>query len=150
MLNRRWSKKPPREFESRPFRQFTISAFLRVVALPSLRSGSVSARILKGNLKSKNNFCPIKRKFPVRSTDKMKFYKPIFFQTVRKLTRFPQKSCSDLCGNKLVLHFYSSEFCAKIKVENEFLTLISTLIICQNSKIILRNKCSYCRRRLLI
>jgi hypothetical protein len=34
---------------------------------------------LKGNLKSKNNFCPLKWKFAVRSTNKMKFYKPIFF-----------------------------------------------------------------------
>jgi len=36
---------------------------LRVVASPSLRSGSAKAVILKGNLKSKNNFCPLKRKF---------------------------------------------------------------------------------------
>jgi hypothetical protein len=34
---------------------------------------------LKGFLKSQNNFCPLKRKFAVRSADKMKFYKPIFF-----------------------------------------------------------------------
>jgi len=61
------------------YRQFTISAFLRVVASPSLRSGSASAVILKGNLKSKNNFCPLKRKFAERSSGKMKFCKPIFF-----------------------------------------------------------------------
>jgi hypothetical protein len=40
---------------------------------------------LKGFLKSKNNFCPLKRKFAVRNTDKMKFYKPIFFSFVRPL-----------------------------------------------------------------
>jgi hypothetical protein len=39
---------------------------------------------LKGFLKSKNNFCPLKRKFTVRSTDKMKFYKPIFFSPSAK------------------------------------------------------------------
>ena len=45
------------------YRQFTISAFLRVIASPSLRSGSAETRILYGFLKSKNNFCPFKRKF---------------------------------------------------------------------------------------
>jgi len=45
------------------YRHFTISAFLRVVASPSLRSGSAEATILNGFLKSKNNFCPLKRKF---------------------------------------------------------------------------------------
>jgi hypothetical protein len=34
---------------------------------------------LKGFLKSKNNFCQLKRKFAVRSTNKMEFYEPIFF-----------------------------------------------------------------------
>jgi len=46
---------------------------------PSLRSGSAKATILYGFLKSKNNFCPLKRKFAVRSTGKIEFYKPIFF-----------------------------------------------------------------------
>ena len=48
---------------SKRYRQFTISAFLRVVVSPSLRSGSAKAMILYGFLKSKNNFCPLKRKF---------------------------------------------------------------------------------------
>ncbi|MDP3043017.1 MAG: hypothetical protein Q8N21_01310 [bacterium] len=34
---------------------------------------------MNGFLKSQNNFCLLKRKFAVRSTDKMKFYQPIFF-----------------------------------------------------------------------
>jgi hypothetical protein len=49
-------------------RQFSKLEFRAIVASPSLRSGSASAVILKGNLKSKNNFCPLKRKF-----------EPIFF-----------------------------------------------------------------------
>jgi len=61
------------------YRQFSEFGFWAIVASPSLRSGSASAVILKGFLKSKNNFCPLKRKFAMRSTDKMKFYKPIFF-----------------------------------------------------------------------
>jgi len=60
-------------------RQFSEFGFWAIVASPRLWRGSASARILKGFLKSKNNFCPPKRKFVVRSTDKMKFYKPIFF-----------------------------------------------------------------------
>ena len=48
---------------SKRYRQFTISAFLRVVASPSLRSGSAKTTILNGFLKSKNNFCSLKRKF---------------------------------------------------------------------------------------
>ena len=60
-------------------RQFSEFGFWAIVASPRQRRGSASARILKGFLKSKNNFCPLKRKFAVRSTDKMKFYKPIFF-----------------------------------------------------------------------
>jgi len=61
------------------YRQFSKFGFWAIVASPRLWRGSASAVILKGNLKSKNNFCPLKRKFAVRSTDKMKFYKPIFF-----------------------------------------------------------------------
>ena len=61
------------------YRQFSEFGFWAIVASPRQRRGSASARILKGFLKSKNNFCPLKRKFAVRSTDKMKFYKPIFF-----------------------------------------------------------------------
>src|SRR3989338_1778073 len=60
-------------------RQFSEFGFWAIVASPRLWRGSASARILKGFLKSQNNFCPLKRKFAVRSTDKMKFYKPIFF-----------------------------------------------------------------------
>jgi len=61
------------------YRQFSDCDFWANVASPSLRSGSASAVILKGFLKSKNNFCPLKRKFAARSADKMEFYKPIFF-----------------------------------------------------------------------
>ncbi len=61
------------------YRQFSELGFWAIVASPRQKRGSASARILKGFLKSKNNFCPLKRKFAVRSTDKMKFYKPIFF-----------------------------------------------------------------------
>jgi len=60
-------------------RQFSEFEFWAISASPRQRRGSASARILKGFLKSQNNFCPLKRKFAVRSTDKMKFYKPIFF-----------------------------------------------------------------------
>ncbi|MDI6734264.1 MAG: hypothetical protein QMD50_02105 [Patescibacteria group bacterium] len=60
-------------------RQFSKFGFWAIVASPRQRRGSASARILKGFLKSQNNFCPLKRKFAVRSTDKMKFYQPIFF-----------------------------------------------------------------------
>jgi len=60
-------------------RQFSELGFWANVAEPRQRRGSASARILNGFLKSKNNFCPLKRKFAARSTDKMKFYKPIFF-----------------------------------------------------------------------
>ncbi len=61
------------------YRQFSEFGFWAIVASPRQRRGSASVKILKGFLKSKNNFCPLKRKFAVRSTDKMKFYKPIFF-----------------------------------------------------------------------
>jgi len=60
-------------------RQFSELGFWAIVASPRQRRGSASARILKGFLKSKNNFCPLKRKFAARSANKMKFYKPIFF-----------------------------------------------------------------------
>ena len=60
-------------------RQFSELGFWAIVASPPLSGGSASARILNGNLKSKNNFCPLKRKFAAQSADKMKFYKPIFF-----------------------------------------------------------------------
>jgi len=63
----------------RQFSEFGFWVPLSGIASPRQRRGSASARILKGFLKSKNNFCPLKRKFAVRSTDKMKFYKPIFF-----------------------------------------------------------------------
>jgi len=65
-------------------RQFSEFGFWAITASPRQRRGSASARILKGFLKSQNNFCPLKRKFAVRSTDKMKFYKPIFFSFVRQ------------------------------------------------------------------
>jgi hypothetical protein len=39
---------------------------------------------LKGFLKSKNNFCPLKRKFAARGADKTKFCKPIFFSPSAK------------------------------------------------------------------
>jgi len=60
-------------------RQFSELGFWSIVASPRQRRGEASARILNGFLKSKNNFCPLKRKFATRSTDKMKFYQPIFF-----------------------------------------------------------------------
>ena len=60
-------------------RQFSEFGFWAIVASPRQRRGSASARILKGFLKSQNNFCPLKRKFAAQSADKMKFYKPIFF-----------------------------------------------------------------------
>jgi hypothetical protein len=60
-------------------RQFSEFGFWAIVASPRQRRGSASARILYEFLKSKNNFCPLKRKFAVLRTDKMKFYKPIFF-----------------------------------------------------------------------
>ena len=44
-------------------RQFSELGFWAIVASPRLWRGSASARILKGFLKSKNNFCPLKRKF---------------------------------------------------------------------------------------
>ena len=64
---------------SKRYRQFSEFGFWAIVASPRQRRGSASAVILKGNLKSKNNFCPLKRKFAVRSTNKMEFYEPIFF-----------------------------------------------------------------------
>jgi hypothetical protein len=64
---------------SKRYRQFSKLGFWAIVASPRQRRGSASARILKGFLKSKNNFCPLKRKFAAQSADKMKFYKPIFF-----------------------------------------------------------------------
>jgi len=76
------------------YRQFSEFGFWAIVASPRQRRGSASARILKGFLKSKNNFCPLKRKFAVRSTDKMKFYKPIFFSFVR--TRADEKQSDNL------------------------------------------------------
>jgi len=73
---------------SKRYRHFTISAFCVRFASPSLRSGSASARILKGNLKSKNNFCPLKRKFAVRSSDKINFInQSFFFRLWRKAKR---------------------------------------------------------------
>ena len=78
-----WFRKPagviPYRFKSCTLRQFSEFGFWAIVASPRQRRGSASARILKGFLKSKNNFCPLKRKFAARSADKMKFYKPIFF-----------------------------------------------------------------------
>jgi len=44
-------------------RQFSEFGFWANVASPRLWRGSASARILNGFLKSKNNFCPLKRKF---------------------------------------------------------------------------------------
>ena len=44
-------------------RQFSEFGFWAIVASPRQRRGSASARILKGFLKSQNNFCPLKRKF---------------------------------------------------------------------------------------
>ena len=61
------------------YRQFSELGFWAIVASPRLWRGSASARILKGFLKSKNNFCPLKRKFAERSSGKTKFCKPIFF-----------------------------------------------------------------------
>jgi len=44
-------------------RQFSEFGFWAIVASPRQRRGSASVRILNGFLKSKNNFCPLKRKF---------------------------------------------------------------------------------------
>ena len=44
-------------------RQFSDCDFWTIVASPRQRRGSASAVILKGFLKSKNNFCPLRRKF---------------------------------------------------------------------------------------
>ena len=44
-------------------RQFSEFGFWAIIASPRQRRGSASARILKGFLKSQNNFCPLKRKF---------------------------------------------------------------------------------------
>ena len=44
-------------------RQFSEFGFWAIVASPRQRRGSASAVILKGFLKSQNNFCPLKRKF---------------------------------------------------------------------------------------
>src|SRR3989338_7934625 len=44
------------------YRQFSDRDFWAIVASPRQRRGSASARILKGFLKSKSNFCPLKRK----------------------------------------------------------------------------------------
>ena len=44
-------------------RQFSELGFWAIVASPRQRRGSASVRILKGFLKSQNNFCPLKRKF---------------------------------------------------------------------------------------
>ena len=49
------------------YRQFSEFGFWAIVASPRQRRGSASARILKGFLKSKNNFCPLKRKFEPKS-----------------------------------------------------------------------------------
>ena len=45
---------------SNRYRHFSKLEFWAIVASPSLCSGSASAMILKGFLKSKNNFCPLK------------------------------------------------------------------------------------------
>ena len=50
-------------FKSCTLRQFSEFGFWAIIASPRQRRGSASARILKGFLKSKNNFCPLKRKF---------------------------------------------------------------------------------------
>jgi hypothetical protein len=61
------------------FRQFEKFEFGTNVASPRRRRGSASAKILKGFLKSTIKFWPDKRKFAERSSDKMRFYKPVFF-----------------------------------------------------------------------
>ena len=48
---------------SKRYRQFSKFEFWAIVTSPSLRSGSAETRILYGFLKSKNNFCPLRRKF---------------------------------------------------------------------------------------
>ena len=61
-------------------RQFSEFGFWAIVASPSLRSGSAETRILKGFLKSQNNFCPLKRKFGLpKANINLKIYQPIFF-----------------------------------------------------------------------
>ena len=52
-----------RRFKSSSHRQFSEFRFWAITASPRQRRGSASAVILKGFLKSKNNFCPLKRKF---------------------------------------------------------------------------------------
>jgi len=61
------------------YRQFSKFGFWAIIASPRQRRGSAPARILKGFLKSQNNFCPLKRKFAERSSDPAKRDKPIFF-----------------------------------------------------------------------
>ena len=75
-----------RGFESHPLRQFSKFEFWAIVASPRQRRGSASARILKGNLKSKNNFCPLKRKF-----------EPIFFRKSRLYSEFSYKAIILAC-----------------------------------------------------
>ena len=74
------------EFESHTLRQFSEFGFWAIVASPRQRRGSASAVILKGFLKSKNNFCPLKRKF-----------EPIFFRKSRPCSGFSCKAIISAC-----------------------------------------------------
>src|SRR3989338_2094021 len=73
---------------------------------PRQRRGSASARILKGFLKSKNNFCPLKRKF-----------EPIFFRKSRILSGFSCKAIISACFTAFMNLAASSNrlllFCSK-------------------------------------
>src|SRR4030042_664504 len=68
------------------YRQFSEFGFWAIVASPRQRRGSASARILKGFLKSKNNFCPLKRKF-----------EPIFLRKSRPCSGFSCKAIISAC-----------------------------------------------------
>ena len=80
------SRKRDHRFKSCTLRQFSEFEFWAITASPRQRRGSASARILKGFLKSKNNFCPLKRKF-----------KPIFFRKSRPCSGFSCKAIISAC-----------------------------------------------------
>ena len=110
LTERSWKPSHPkgcREFESHPHRQFSEFGFWAIVASPRQRRGSASARILNGFLKSKNNFCPLKRKF-----------EPIFFRKSRPCSGFSCKAIISACFTEFMNLAASSNrlllFCSKV------------------------------------
>ena len=75
-----------RGFKSLPLRHFSKFGFWAISASPRQRRGSASTKILKGFLKSKNSFCPLKRKF-----------EPIFFRKSRPCSGFSCKAVISAC-----------------------------------------------------